>query len=83
MWKKFVSVSLSYCWHNKKSSSVLRFAWKSWKLTRNFSLCCAHDVMDHVMDLGGNLTYQLAAAFSRDMMNDLARVILSPRRKLL
>jgi hypothetical protein len=30
------------------------------------------------MDLGGSLTYQLAAAFLRDMMNDLARVVLSP-----
>jgi hypothetical protein len=50
---------------------VLRSTWKPWKLTKNFSLSCTHDVMD----LGGNLAYQLAAAFSRDMMNDLARVM--------
>jgi hypothetical protein len=37
-------------------------------------LSCAHDVMD----LGGNLVYQLVVAFSRDMMNDLARVVTSP-----
>jgi hypothetical protein len=30
------------------------------------------------MDLGGNLTYQLVATFSSDMINDLARVISSP-----
>jgi hypothetical protein len=30
------------------------------------------------MDLGGSLTYQLAATFSRDMMNNLARVVSSP-----
>jgi hypothetical protein len=30
------------------------------------------------MDLGGSLAYQLANAFSRDMMNDLARVASSP-----
>jgi hypothetical protein len=30
------------------------------------------------MDLGGSLAYQLAATFSRDMMNDLVRVVLSP-----
>jgi hypothetical protein len=30
------------------------------------------------MDLGGSLAYQLAAAFSRDVMNDLARVVSSP-----
>jgi hypothetical protein len=37
-------------------------------------LSYAHDVMD----LGGSLTYQLAAAFSSDMMNDLVRVVSSP-----
>jgi hypothetical protein len=30
------------------------------------------------MDLGGNLVYQFAAAFLRDMMNNLARVVSSP-----
>jgi hypothetical protein len=30
------------------------------------------------MDLGGSLAYQLAAAFSNDMMNDLAMVVSSP-----
>jgi hypothetical protein len=30
------------------------------------------------MDLDGSLAYQLAAAFSRDMMNDLVRVVSSP-----
>jgi hypothetical protein len=30
------------------------------------------------MDLGGNLAYQLADAFSSDMMNDLVRVVSSP-----
>jgi hypothetical protein len=30
------------------------------------------------MDLGGSLAYQLATAFSRDMMNDLTRVVSSP-----
>jgi hypothetical protein len=30
------------------------------------------------MDLDGSLAYQLAAAFSRDMMNDLASVVSSP-----
>jgi hypothetical protein len=40
----------------------------------NFSLSYAHDVMD----LGGSLAYQFAAAFSSDMMNDLASVVLSP-----
>jgi hypothetical protein len=63
----------------KKSSSVLRSAWKPWKLTRNFSLSCAHDAMD----LGGSLAYQLAAAFMRDMMNDLARVVSSPPDKAI
>jgi hypothetical protein len=30
------------------------------------------------MDLGGNLAYQLAAAFSSDMMNDLVSVVSFP-----
>jgi hypothetical protein len=30
------------------------------------------------MDLDDSLAYQLAAAFSRDMMNDLVRVVSSP-----
>jgi hypothetical protein len=30
------------------------------------------------MFLGGSLAYQLAIAFLRDMMNDLARVVSSP-----
>jgi hypothetical protein len=30
------------------------------------------------MDLGGSLAYQLTATFSRDMMNDLVRVVSSP-----
>jgi hypothetical protein len=30
------------------------------------------------MDLGDSLAYQLAAAFLSDMINDLARVVLSP-----
>jgi hypothetical protein len=30
------------------------------------------------MDLDDSLAYQLAATFSRDMMNDLARVVSSP-----
>jgi hypothetical protein len=30
------------------------------------------------MDLGGNLAYQLAAAFSSDMINNLVRVVSSP-----
>jgi hypothetical protein len=37
-------------------------------------LSSAHDVMD----LGGSLAYQLAALLSRDIMNDLARVVVSP-----
>jgi hypothetical protein len=43
-------------------------------LTRNFSFRCARDVMN----LGGNLAYQLATAFTGDMINDLARVVSSP-----
>jgi hypothetical protein len=35
------------------------------------------------MDLGSSLAYQLAAAFSRDMMNDLARVVSSPPDKAI
>jgi hypothetical protein len=31
-----------------------------------------------VMYLSGSLAYQLAAAFSRDMINDIARVVSSP-----
>jgi hypothetical protein len=31
-----------------------------------------------VIDLKGSLAYQLAAAFSSDIMNDLMRVVLSP-----
>jgi hypothetical protein len=31
-----------------------------------------------VIDLGGSLAYQLATAFSSDMMNDLARVVSAP-----
>jgi hypothetical protein len=27
------------------------------------------------MDLGGNLAYELVVAFSRDMINNLARVV--------
>jgi hypothetical protein len=53
---------------------MLTSAWKPWKLTRNFSLRCAHDVMD----FRGNLVYQLAAVFSTHMINDLARVVSSP-----
>jgi hypothetical protein len=30
------------------------------------------------MDLGCNLTYQLADAFSSSMMNDLERIVSSP-----
>jgi hypothetical protein len=52
---------------------------ESWKLTRNFSCRCAHDVMD----LGGTLAYQLATAFSSDMINDLARVVSSPLNKAI
>jgi hypothetical protein len=74
MRKKSDNVSLSYYWQEKKSSSILTFAWKPWKLTRNFSLSCAHDVID----LSGNLAYQLAIAFSSVMINDLVRVISSP-----
>jgi hypothetical protein len=37
-------------------------------------LSCAHDVID----LGDSLAYQLVAALSSDMMNDLARLVLSP-----
>jgi hypothetical protein len=59
---------------SSSASFVLRSAWKSWKLTRNFSLSYAHDAMD----IGSSLSYQLATAFSRDMMNDSARVISSP-----
>jgi hypothetical protein len=72
--KKSGNVSLLFCWHDKKSSSIVRYAWKPWKLTRNFSLSCVHDAID----LSGNLAYQLVAAFLRDMMNDLARVISPP-----
>jgi hypothetical protein len=43
-------------------------------LTRNFSFNYAHDVID----LKGSLAYQLAAAFSSDMMMDLARVVSTP-----
>jgi hypothetical protein len=74
MRKKSDSVSLSYCWHEKKSLSMLISSLKPYKLTRNFSLSSAHDVMD----LGGSLAYQLAAPLSRDIMNDLARVVVSP-----
>jgi hypothetical protein len=42
-------------------------------------LSYTHDVMD----LGGNLTYQLAIAFSRDMMNDLVRVVSSSLDKAI
>jgi hypothetical protein len=30
------------------------------------------------MDLSGSLAYQLATAFSKDMLNDLVRVLSSP-----
>jgi hypothetical protein len=30
------------------------------------------------MDLNGSLAYKLVVAFSRDMMNDLVRVVSSP-----
>jgi hypothetical protein len=53
---------------------VLISALKPWKLTRNFSFNCAHDVID----LKGSLVYQLAPAFSGDMMKDLVRVVSSP-----
>jgi hypothetical protein len=53
---------------------VLTSAWKPWKLTRNFSLRCANDVMD----LRGNLAYQLATAFSSDVINVLVRIVSSP-----
>jgi hypothetical protein len=43
-------------------------------LTRNFSVNYAHGIID----LEGSLAYQLAAVFSSDIMNDLARVISSP-----
>jgi hypothetical protein len=74
LWKKSDNVSLSYCWLDKKSSSVLSSAWKPWNLTRKFSFSCPQDVMD----LRCNLAYQLAAAFLSGMMNDLARVLSSP-----
>jgi hypothetical protein len=74
MRKKSGNVSLLYYWQEKKFSSVLTSVWKPWKLTKNFSLSCAHDVMD----LGGSLVYQLVAVLSSDMINDLARVITSP-----
>jgi hypothetical protein len=77
--KKYGNVSLSYCWQEKKSSSLLTFAWKPWNLTSNFYLSYAHDVMD----LGGSLAYQLATTFSSDMINDLARVIWSPQNDSL
>jgi hypothetical protein len=35
------------------------------------------------MDLGGTLAYQLATAFSSDMINDLARVVSSPLNKAI
>jgi hypothetical protein len=60
--RKSGNVSLSYCWREKKSFSILISAWKPRKLTRNFSLSITHDVMD----LGGSMTYQLAVAFSKD-----------------
>jgi hypothetical protein len=43
-------------------------------LTRNFSFNYAHDVID----LRASLAYQLADAFSIDMMKDLMRVFSSP-----
>jgi hypothetical protein len=46
---------------------------------RNFSFSCPQDVMD----LGYSLAYQLVDAFSSDVMNDLARVILSPPAKAI
>jgi hypothetical protein len=72
--KKSGNVSLSYCWQENKSSFVVTSAWKPWQLTKNFSLCCTHDVID----LSDSHAYQLAIAFSSDMMNDLARVVSSP-----
>jgi hypothetical protein len=36
-----------------------------------------------VIDLGGSLAYQLADAFSSDMMNDLVRFVLSPSNKAI
>jgi hypothetical protein len=35
------------------------------------------------MDLDGSIAYQLAATFSSDMMNDLARVVSSPLKKVI
>jgi hypothetical protein len=35
------------------------------------------------MDLSGSLVYQLATAFSKDMMNDMARVVSSPPDKAI
>jgi hypothetical protein len=72
--KKSGSISLSYCWQEKKSSSVMISTWKPWKFTRNFSFSCAHEKID----LGGSLAYQFAFAFLSDMMNDFVRVVSSP-----
>jgi hypothetical protein len=48
-------------------------------LTRNFFFNRAHDIID----LKGSLTYQLAAAFLSNIMNDLARVVSSPQNKAI
>jgi hypothetical protein len=42
-------------------------------------LNCAHDVID----LKGSLTYQLAATFLSDIMNDLVRVVSSPPNEVI
>jgi hypothetical protein len=36
-----------------------------------------------VIDLNGSLVYQLAVAFSSDIMNDLVRVVSSPPNKAI
>jgi hypothetical protein len=36
-----------------------------------------------MIDLGGSLTYQLAAAFLSDMMNDMAMVVSSPSNEAI
>jgi hypothetical protein len=72
--KKSDRVSLSYCWHDRKSSFVLSSAWNTWKLTRNFSFRWYQDVID----VGSNIAYQFAATPSIDMINDLARVVSLP-----
>jgi hypothetical protein len=67
-------VFLSHTGLMTQSSSVLSSASNPWKFNKNFSFNCCQEYMH----FGGSLEYQFAAASSRKMIRDLARVASSP-----